>query len=296
MTANAFLRKYSFKAFDQAAALIPRIVPVQNIYAMLFRLCRLQALLFRPMIGMSPYRNDPRRNIVVAWLMDSWLQPLSRRRLVFPIPIHTDGKEALARASRNPNGMLISSVHLPLVNCVLRSLVDMGITPATVVALTDDENSPVWGLNQGIPALAPSGSVLLKLKAVLRQGRTVAALVDTAPGTPLNPNIFHLVRYAGAEVVFATVELQPNGEILVQFSTPPDPFCRDAESIEANLRALRHERQHILNPSSRCAATKEIPLLSLDDTEPAEPPKSDPSYLNPAAKVRVPAITEASDN
>lgn len=60
-------------------------------------------------------------------------------------------------------------------------------------------------------------------------------MIDSTLGDPLNPNTLRFVRLIGARVVFATVELHPHEDILVRFSSPPDPLCTTDESIRANI-------------------------------------------------------------
>jgi len=184
----------------------------------------------------------------VAWVMNSWLQPLTRSHLVFPIPIRSRGNEVVLRASKNRNGMLICSAHLPLINSILRPLVDMDCTPTAVVsgAAQENEQSPVWGLDRGIPVIEPDKNVLLRAKTILRRGGSVAALIDPGLGEAFNQNIFRLIRHIGAEVVFATAELQGNGDILVEYFAPPDPRCSNDVSVSQNLEALRARIESIL--------------------------------------------------
>ena len=251
ISAKAFMREHSFKLFNQAAGVISHVLPAQWRYWGLLNLCRLQALVLRPLISLSPYRSDVRRHIVVAWVMNSWLQPLTRSRRVFPIPIRSHGNEVVLRASKNRNGMLICSVHLPLVNSILRPLVDMDCPPTAVVSgdAIGNGKSPVWGLNQGIPVIAPDKNALLRAKTILRKGGSVAALIDPGLGDAYNQNIFRLIGHIGAEVVFATAELQGSGDIVVEYFAPPDPLCSNDVSIVENLQVLKAKIECVLNPA-----------------------------------------------
>jgi hypothetical protein len=66
---------------------------------------------------------------------------------------------------------------------------------------------------------------------------------------PIHTNIFRIVRLIGARVVFAIAELQPSGEILVEYFEPPDPFLTREESIAMNLEVLAIRKALVLHSS-----------------------------------------------
>ena len=247
-SALLFLRFHSNKLFYAAGRCIASLLPERFWYPAVLRISLLQAILLRPLIALSPYRNDLRRHIIVSWLLNSWLRQLSNLRRPFPIPIRTKGEEALIDARSNPYGILICSVHLPLVHLILRSLAEMNRLPAAVVAgQTEMRNQriPLWGLEGELPGIVPGPNVLLRVQRELRRGGAVFALVDADLGDSIRPNLFRLVRIAEARAVFAIPELLPNGEILVEFSVPPDPSCLSDPSILANMRALHVQLERI---------------------------------------------------
>ena len=174
--------------------------------------------------------------------MNTWLGDLVSLQRPFPIPIKTKGADVVFDACANPKGMVICSVHLPLVNLILLPLVDMGHPPTAVVSGKTElinQKSPLWGRGDGLPAVVRSRNVLLKVRTILRHGGSVAALVDGGLGGSINPNMFRMIRLTEAQLVFVIPELQPNGEVLIEYFAPPDPFCNTDESILANLEALQ---------------------------------------------------------
>lgn len=239
-----FLRFHSNKLFYVAGRCIAPLLPERFWYPAVLYISRLQALLLRPLIALSPYRKDPRRHIIVSWLLNSWLRQLSNLGRPFAIPIRIKGEEALIDARSNPYGVIICSVHLPLVHLILRSLAEINCLPAAVVAGQREmrnQKIPLWGLEGELPGIVRSLNVLLRVQRVLLQGGAVFALVDTDMGSAIRPNLFRLVRIVGARAVFAIPELLPNGEILIEYSVPPDPLCLSDPSILANMQALQDQ-------------------------------------------------------
>jgi hypothetical protein len=236
-----FLRYHSTKLFHAPARCISLVFPPRMWYRAALRISLLQAVILRPVIALSPYRNDRRRHIIASWLLNSWLRQLSTVGRPFSIPIQTKGEKALFDACSNPNGAVICSVHLPLVHLVLRSLVELNRPSAVVAGKTEMRNRriPVWGLERELPGIVSGSTVLLKVQRELRTGGLVFALLDTDLGDSLRPNMFRLIQMAEAQVVFAIPELLPNGEVLVEYFAPPDPFCTSEESILSNIRALQ---------------------------------------------------------
>jgi hypothetical protein len=152
-------------------------------------------------------------------------------------------------ASTNPNGCVFLSVHLPLTNLMLCALEELN-HPPTVVVLHPSGfrggRTPLWGKGRDLPGLAANRSVLLKARRILSHGGSLAALIDTGLDSPLNGNALRLSGLVGARVVFAITALQTNGEILVQFYTPPDPFCGSEEGVALNLEFLQEKLDNLL--------------------------------------------------
>lgn len=279
MNFSGSLRQHSPKAFRYLARFVALLLPARLWYPFVLRFSRLQAMILRPLIGISPYRRDRRRTILVSWLVNSWLQELSTLEQPFPIPIRVKGEEAMIRAFENPRGMALCSVHLPLKHMGLRPLADLKRPPTAVIAGKRElvnGKFPVWGLGEGLPVLISDSTVLLKVRSILRRGGSVAALVDNGRGVPLPHHVFHLIKSTGAQVLFVVSQLEPNGEILVEYFSPPDPFCKTDESISANLLALQARVDRIF----------EAPSSSQVDADPAEQTDLNPAEQTKYARAR----------
>ena len=257
-----FLRKNSFRVFQAGARVFALLIPARYWYRAVLQLCRLQAFFLRPLIAISPYRGDRRGSVLVAWLMNSWFQQLSALHRPFPISVRSTGDQVVHQAASNPKGFVICSGHLPLVHCLVRSLTDMGHPPTAVVSREKGSNEGkywVWGSGEALPAMLPSRDVLIKVRTILRHGGSVAALVDRGISRTFHHNIFRLIHSLEAQVVFATVALQPDGEILVEYFAPPDPFFSSDETIAINLQALQAGIDRALMPSSKLTAAPVLP-------------------------------------
>jgi hypothetical protein len=284
-----FLRKHSYRVFQAGARVFALLIPTRFWYSAVLHICRLQALFLRPLIAISPYRGDRRGSVLVAWLMNSWMPQLTAFHRSFPMSLRSTGDQIVHQAALNPKGFVVCSGHLPLVQCVLRSLTDMGHPPTAVVSREKGSNEGkywVWGLGKSLPAMVPGRDVLIKVRTILRNGGSVAALVDRGISRTFHHNIFHLIRSLGAQVVFATVALQPDGEILVEYFAPPDPFFSTDETISINLQALQSGIDRALMPSSTLTAAPVLPAKNIT-------PESGAHFSSPDSILR--SDTEASN-
>ena len=236
------------------ARLIGSLLPAPEWYSATVRVSRLLAPVFRLIIRLTRFRNDPRKEISHSWLVGIILQRLDSLEKPFPIPIRTSGSEAIFQAWNRPEGVVVCSVHLPLWNLILRSLVELNCSPTLVLAgekAIRDGMFPPWGSAVRLPALVVDKKIYIKARGILRRGGSVATMIDDGSSPSLNQNVLKFIGAVGARVVFATVELQGNGEVLVQFYTPPDPFCKTEQSVRSNIAyfesridAVLHRREH----------------------------------------------------
>jgi hypothetical protein len=213
-----------------------------------------QQYLLRPLLAISPYRNDSRRRVVTAWLMEASLNHLIALARPFPIPMRYKGLEVILDARSNPSGSVLCSVHLPLVRLVLRLLVDLGIPPTAVIAneiSIVNGRLPVWTTAHDLPGFIADTHVLFKARTILRRGGSLAALIDSNFGDPPNANVFRLIRSVGSRVVFFVSELQSDGAVLIEFLSPPDPFCTCEESVLSNMLFMQESIDRVLHLPSR---------------------------------------------
>ena len=279
-SARSALRQVSQRYLRTVARLIAFALPPRLWYRALFRVCGLQQRLLRPLLALPPYRNDPRRRVVQNWLMDSSIEHLISLARPFPIPIGHKGLEVILEARENPSGLVLCSVHLPLVRLALSVLVDQGVPPTAVVVHEDVKAVgalPVWGTAESLPALAADRDVLLKVRTVLRRGGFVAALIDSAIDYPPISNMFRLIRSVGARVAFVVSEIQPDGTVMIEFLSPPDPFCTSDESVVSNIVYLQESIDRVLHlparqpmvaapPQAKVASQSQAMNLKLDSS------------------------------
>ncbi len=216
-----------------ATYLISRLLSEKRWYPVSLKSTRILTSLIRPWLGETPDRS--------LWMLDYWLKNLFSYERPFHIPICTLGEEAIFAAKENPGGTAVISVHLPLAILVLRSLVDIGCAPTAVLShggYLRGGKFPV-GAGEGLPGLTPGPTVLVRARSVLRRGGLVAAMIDTQLGAPLNTNMLDLLGSVGARAVFALAWLQADGEIVVEYYNPPDPFCTSKEGILSNIEFFR---------------------------------------------------------
>jgi len=252
--------------FNYGTQLIVRVLPERWWYSALWRICRLLAFVLAPVIRMSPLRRDVRGHAVTSWLLDSWLQRLISARPFCPVPVRIKGGEIVREARGNPQGMLLCSAHLPLVSACLQSLMEMNCCPSAVVAQTSampDGRYPVWGFGRPVQGIATDGLVLVRVRSVLRRGGSVAVLVDNHFCESYSSHVFQLSRAVGAQMVFMIPELQPDGQILVEYSLPPDPLCRSEETIGLNLLALRSKVDGVLQGRSEKTPAEKVPTTAM---------------------------------
>ena len=222
---------------------IVSFLPASEWYSAAVRISRLLARMMR----WTHYRNDPGKDIIETSVLKSLLQIISSLGKPFPIPVRTLGAEAVLEAWNHPRGTVICSVHLPLWNSILGSLVELNCSPTAVLGGgRPDGKLLVFGSIVELPSLPINQCILIKAQRILRSGGSVATVIDTCLGNPLNPNILKLVGSVGARAVFATTELDENGEILIRFSNPPDPFCKSDQSIQSYLEYFQARIDHVL--------------------------------------------------
>jgi len=277
-SAKSTLHQIAQAHFYLVARLIAFLLPEHLWYRTLFRICRVEQHLIRPLLAFTPYRDDQRGRIILTWLVESSLLHLISLGRAFPVPVRQRGLDQILQSRSNAKGLVLCSVHLPLIRWGLHALVDAGVPPTAVIAHETALNGgriSVWGTEADLPGLAAGRDVLFKVRTILRGGGFVATLIDFDLGEPLNINMFRLVRSAGARVVFMVSELQLDGAILIEFHSPPDPFCLSDESVVSNLLFLQAKTNGVLRrpvppneaavvPANKAASQPKVATLELD--------------------------------
>ena len=249
-SASKAVRNFAVQVFRFSAAVFAQCVPQKHWYRTLLSLCRIQAFILRSFVAISPYRNDSRKHVLVAWLLNSWLHHLARLKRPFSIPIKVSGLEVVLDGLKSRTGLVICSGHLPLVYALLRPLADVNAPPDAVASSRRelvDGKFPLWGTAAGVPAITPSGTALVKVRNILRKGGCLAALIDRYLHDPADLRLFQVIRLSGAQIVFSVVQLMPDGTIFVEFLTAPHPFCENDDSILSNLSVLKKRIDAILH-------------------------------------------------
>lgn len=283
------LRSAATLVFYGSARIISMVLPSRLWYPAILRLSRLQAPFLRFLSQLPPYRGDRRALAPLGWLLNTWLFALVRLGRPFPIPVKASGLDVLLQAMDHPRGVLICSSHIPLAYICSRPLVDIRRPPTVVIAggpAALNGEFAVWGLAQGLPILDPDSNVLVKIRTVLRRGGSVAMLIDTHLDLPYSPNVFRVARALGAQVVFTVAELQPDGSILVEYFSPPDPCCKTDEGVYANLQMLEDRVHRILSGSSGEQSTKTQPQREGRTVATGGTKLSAVSALNPTTPVQ----------
>jgi len=263
--------------FHIVARVIACVFPRQFWYRALLQICRVQQYAIRPFLGFTRYRKDSRRSIILSWLVESTLRHLVQLGRPFPIQLHHKNLGLILDARSTPNGLVLCSVHLPFSMLSLTQLVEAGVLPTAVVAhptamLIKGGRLSVWNTTQDLPGLVADRDVLCKMRTILRRGGFVVTLIDNNLGA-LNTNVFRLIRSTGARVLFMVFELQPDGSILIEYLSPPDPFCLSNESVVSNLlffqertdRITRSLNRFLIHPE-RMTPQAEVATVEVDST------------------------------
>jgi hypothetical protein len=176
--------------------------------------------------------------------LNSFLALMTREQKYFHIPYTVSGLEYL----NDDCGIILCSVHVPLVKVALRGLIEHEIDiSAAIVGLPPASNTmSVWGITGKIPIIARNPFSLLKAKKVLEQKGKVVVMIDNAKTNVYSPNIMKLCGKIDAKVVFFFAELNAQNAIDTYFIEAPFSHCRNEEEIKENLLFLRKKHDEIL--------------------------------------------------
>lgn len=184
-----------------------------------------------------------------ALMLDHWLRELTRSG-EFPIPYVLHGRDVIARA-RAEGPVVYCWTHLPLTEIPLRALVDSGLDEPVVVSdsgnITTEGDFRVFGLARRMETILANRQSMVRMRNVLREGRSVVCLADAYLGSPLLRHPLSVAGNVGATVLFQWAERKADGTLEVTFRDAPHPKCESEAAIDANLEFLRRENRRVLD-------------------------------------------------
>lgn len=188
-------------------------------------------------------------NLTEAVMLDNWIRALTCSG-PFPIPCIPVGTSVLD-LDKEGRGVLYCWTHVPLVEIPLRLLLQLGHRVDFIVAhpgkIVGKDEFIVPGLKERIKTLSVDQRVLTKVRTALKQGRSVACLVDPEMFGPISSQILSVAGGAKAFVVFQWAERHANGDITVVFRPAPHPLCENDQEIQENLNFLKNMNQKALH-------------------------------------------------
>lgn len=171
------------------------------------------------------------------------LSLLTRTKRPFPIEYKMTGTDALVDTS----GLIICTVHLPLVKVGVRAILDQKhrIDAAIVANPLPDSLIGFWGITQKIPALLKDRFVLLKAKSILNKKGVILLMIDNNDNSHYSSNIMHLCRLTKSKIVFLFAELNQQGVVDANIINPPYPHCETPYQIEKNIAFAKQKTEEI---------------------------------------------------
>ena len=221
------------------AQFIAWVLPNRYWYRAALAICRLQGWLSGALGG--------NRILTEAMMLDHWLWELTAIG-TFPVPYRLNRVDALEAADPRI-GTLHCWIHEPLVEFLLRPLVEQGYPEPTVIAdpgrIVGDKFI-VPGTSKRLMAIQAEKYALRQARRLLLNGISVVCLADARLGAPLQPVVLRLARSVGARIVFQWAVRRPDGVIEVTFRNAPHPYCETEEAVSENLAFLRAAQQRTL--------------------------------------------------
>jgi hypothetical protein len=227
-----------------AAFLISWLVPATRWYSVSLALSSAMARAGGVRGNGGPWNNS----VLHAQLLARLLSLLTRAGHPFPIRSTSMGLNVLSE-SRQPNGVVLCSVHLPLTRVAVKTIIDSGypLKAALAADLLPEGSIRIPGSAERLTALKVLPAGLVKARTALRNGGWIAALIDSSDSdVRYCRNLLRFTARVGARAVFFFSELKPDGRIEVRFVRPPDPWCSTESGIERNIQALNGEVEQIL--------------------------------------------------
>ena len=232
------------------AKLIMLLFPAKKWYKAAFIMSKYYAYIMGPPEERS--KNSFRKTQSVK--LDTLLFTMgsgAKTPLVFPIPVRIRGEELLTK--NRPNGLLICSVHIPLVIIAMRGLVELGVLPDAILVkslpnYSDDGYIHIFGTSARIPTILIDSTVLIKVRGILRRGGTVIVLVDeNLSAGNYSPNVFRLAEKLNSDMIYSLVKLQPNGSIEANILEFPNAVSAEEDGVALKINALSEQVTNLLN-------------------------------------------------
>lgn len=193
----------------------------------------------------KPFRSKKKSiGLLKAQDLNTFLALMTREQKYFHIPYTISGLDHLNADC----GIILCTVHIPLVKVALRGLIENEIQIASaIVGKAPILNAmSVWGITNKIPIITRNPFSLLKAKKVLEQKGKVVLMIDNSKTHVYSPNIMKLCGKIDAKVVFFFAELNAQNVIETYFIEAPFSRCRNEEEIKENLLFLRKKHDKIL--------------------------------------------------
>ncbi len=192
--------------------------------------------------GMNSQLSTPYK---IAERLNTLLSILRRTNTNFHIPSTLTGEQYLGGYE---NGIIICTVHLPLIKVGVANLMNNGFVIDAAIAgkPTDDGFMSVWGSLVRIPVIVADVNSLIRVKSLLQNNKSIGLMVDSFFQKPISPNIFRLASKIGAKVVFLYAYLREDGLIETTIELPPYPFSRNEVEVEANINAIKNGLNSVL--------------------------------------------------
>lgn len=224
-----------------AARLISLTLPTHKWYYAAFTFTKKYA-------NLKSFSNKRLNSINHASKLNALLSILTSTGKPFAIPIKANGVEVLQ--TPRPNGLVLCSVHIPLIQVSARYLVEQGLAPDAVIVKhpLNGDAYPLLGISVSIPVIYSGTGVLLKAKSFLKRGKRLIVLADYDVGSECySPNIFYLADNLKVDIIYFFARLQPDGYVEVSFLQAPDIDNKDGCILKSRISVLNNYRNNILD-------------------------------------------------
>ncbi len=179
---------------------------------------------------------------IVADRLNTYLSLFTRLKVPYPISFHCNQNPTDQVINR---GVVLVSVHLPLVKAAVGHLLQKGFNIDAAIAGNPTKGGKMafWGTTLTVNTILADSYSLVKAKTILSNNGCIALMVDYGEELIISPNVFHLAAKTNAQVLFLIPYLNAQGIVEIYLSTPPYNICTKTEHIEANIADLKNKRE-----------------------------------------------------